>query len=53
MFLENWVNKKSVLLFLSTGATQYFFYRSIQRTVLNAIRFLLSSSIANIETIVK
>ena len=53
MFLENRVYKKSALLFLSTGATQYFFYQSIQRTDLNAIRFLLSSSIANIETTVK
>ena len=51
MFLENRSYKKCVLLFLLTGATQYILYQSIQRTVLNAICFLLSSLIANMETI--
>ena len=51
MFLENCSYTKSVLLFLSTGATEYFFTSSIPRTVLNAIRFIPSSLIANLEII--
>ena len=50
MLLENCFYKKSVLLFLSTGATQ-FLIQSTQRTVFNEIRFLLSSLITNMETI--
>ena len=46
VFLENCSYKNSVKLFLSTGATQYF-YQSKQQMVRNAIRFLLSSLIAN------
>ena len=51
VFLENYSYNESLLLFLSTGIAQYFFYLSIQQMVLHAIRFLLSSLIANMATI--
>ena len=49
VFLEN-CSQKSVSLFLSNGANQYF-YQSKQQMVLNAIHFFLSSLIANMATI--
>ena len=54
VILENCSYKKSVLLFLSTGATrtQDFFCQSKQQMVFNAIRFLLSCLIANMATII-
>ena len=48
VFLENCFYKKSALLLLFTDTTQYFF---IHQMVLNAIRFLLSSLIANLAKI--
>ena len=44
-------NRSIVLLFLSTGAIQYFFL-SLYRKALNAIHFHLCSLIANMVTIV-
>ena len=53
MFLENCVYKKSAFCFCQLALPNIFFYQSIQQTVLSAIRFLLSSLIAKMETIVK
>ena len=50
LFLDNRSCKKCVWLFLSTVATKYF-YQSKHQMVPNAIRFLLSSLIANMATI--
>ena len=51
---ENCSYKKSVLLFLSSDATHYFFINRYSKImILNAIRFLLSGliALANMATI--
>ena len=56
MFLEYCSYKKAILvifvwLFFVNWRCSIFLYQSKQQMVLNAIRFLLSSLIANMETI--
>ena len=53
MFFENCSYEKSVLLRIFVYCWRYsvFLNQLIQRTVLNLIRFLLSSLIANVEII--
>ena len=50
VFLENCSYEKSVLLFFQLALLNIF-YQSKQQMVLNAIRFFLSSLIANMATI--
>ena len=50
MFLENYSYKECIAIFVNWRYS-IFLYQSIQRTVLSAIRFLLSSLIANMEII--
>ena len=50
MFLKNCFNKKCIAIFVN-WLYSIFLIQSIQRTVFSAVRFLLSSLIANIQTI--